>query len=226
VTRKRRLVLGSVLLVVACALTPVYNGARHVYGWWRVAQSPHGAMPPLPVKSPVAAKILADAKTQIGTLYDASYRTIAYPMGDVETGKGACTDVVIRSLRAAGYDLQSLVHEDMKAHWQSYPKTWHLSAPNPNIDHRRVPNQMAYLRRHAVALPLSTVGSDLQTWQPGDIVYWNTGNTNNTRLHTGIVSDTRNEKGEPFVIHNGSVCVEDDALTRWRIIGHFRFPRN
>ena len=31
--------------------------------------------------------------------------------------KGACTDVVIRAFRAAGYDLQRLIHEDMKAHF-------------------------------------------------------------------------------------------------------------
>ena len=180
---------------------------------------------PLVPRSASAAKILAGAKSQIGTRYDASYQTIAYPMGDVAASKGACTDVVIRALRAAGFDLQKRVHDDMSARFNAYPTTWGLDAPNPNIDHRRVPNQMVYFAKYGRALPLSTTGNALQSWQVGDIVYWNTGNSGNTRLHTGIVSDTRDWRGLPYVIHNGSICIEDDALDRWPIIGHFRFPR-
>ena len=183
-------------------------------------------LPPLQPQSPVAAQILAGAKAQVGTRYDASYQTISYPMGDVEANRGACTDVVIRALRSAGFDLQKRIHLDMKARWNAYPNKWGLEAPNPNIDHRRVPNQMVYFRRYAQVLPLQTSGPNLKTWQVGDIVYWNTGNTGNTRLHTGIVSDTRDARGLPYVIHNGSVCLEEDALDRWKIIGHFRFPKS
>ena len=146
-------------------------------------------------------------------------------MGDVAASRGACTDVVIRALRAAGYDLQKLVHDDMSARFDAYPKTWGLEAPNPNIDHRRVPNQMVYFAKFGRALPRATTGAALKSWQVGDIVYWNTGNGDNTRLHTGIVSDTRDWRGLPYVIHNGSLCIEDDALDRWPIIGHFRFPK-
>lgn len=198
--------------------------APQIYAPLRVVVAQRGAMVPLVPQSPVAARILAGAKAQIGTRYDASYREIAYPMGDVNSSRGACTDVVIRALRSAGYDLQQRVHQDMLARWNAYPKTWGLSAPNANIDHRRVPNQMVYFRRYGRALPLDASGQNLQSWQPGDIVYWNTGNASNTRLHTGIVSDTRDARGLPFVVHNGSVCLEDDALDRWPIIGHFRFP--
>ncbi len=180
---------------------------------------------PLVPQSATAAQILAGAKSQIGTRYDASYQTIAYPMGDVDAAKGACTDVVIRALRAAGYDLQKRVHDDMTARFDAYPKTWGLESPNPNIDHRRVPNQMVYLRKYERELPRETTGRALQSWQVGDIVYWNTGNSDNTRLHTGIVSDTRDWRGLPYVIHNGSICLEDDALDRWPIIGHFRLSR-
>ena len=184
-------------------------------------------MAPLKPRSATAARILAGAKAQIGTTYDASYQTIAYPMGDVDASRGACTDVVIRALRHAGYDLQKRVHDDMSARWKAYPhpREWNLNAPNANIDHRRVPNQMVYLRRFGRVLPLETSGPSLQSWQVGDIVYWNTGAAGNTRLHTGIVADTRDARGLPVVIHNGSVCREDDALDRWPIIGHFRFPR-
>ena len=187
--------------------------------------TPHRNKSPLQPHNATAAKILAGAKAQIGTHYDASYQTISYPMGDVAASKGACTDVVIRALRNAGFDLQKRIHDDMTARFNAYPKTWGLDAPNANIDHRRVPNQMVYFAKYGRELPLSTSGANLKSWQVGDIVYWNTGSAGNTRLHTGIVSDTRDWRGLPYVIHNGSICIEDDALNRWPIIGHFRFPR-
>ena len=206
-------------LLALCALAALGAGATFLPDF-----TSHRDRAPLQPQSAAATKILAGAKAQIGTRYDASYQTIAYPMGDVSPDKGACTDVVIRALRAAGYDLQRRIHDDMSARWQAYPKSWGLEAPNPNIDHRRVPNQMVYLRKYGRELPRETSGKALQSWQVGDIVYWNTGNLGNTRLHTGIVSDRRDWRGLPYVIHNGSVCIEDDALDRWPIIGHFRFP--
>ena len=215
------------VLAVGVLGAALFAGARYapqMSAWMGVPAVPRGAMAPLVPQTPVAAKILAGAKAQIGTRYDASYQEIGYPMGDVDARRGACTDVVIRSLRAAGYDLQGRIHADMSARWNAYPKKWGLSAPNANIDHRRVPNQMVYFARYGRALPLETSGAALQSWQPGDIVDWNTGSTGNTRLHTGIVSDTRDARGLPYVIHNGSVCLEEDALDRWPIIGHFRFP--
>lgn len=218
------------ILLACCGLAllawPLRNAGLRIYAQWRVSHSPRGMMAPLQPATPTAFHILNGAKSQIGTLYDASYQRISYPQGDVAASRGACTDVVIRALRASNVDLQARVHNDMTRAWNVYPhpRAWNLSAPNAHIDHRRVPNQMTYLRRHAQSLPLSTTGANLKTWQPGDIVYWNTGARGNLRLHTGIVSDARNARGEPFVIHNGSVCIEDDALTRWPIIGHFRFP--
>lgn len=62
-------------------------------------------------------------RTTHSVRYDGSYRSITYPNGDVPGNTGVCTDVVIRSYRALGIDLQQLVHEDMKAHFKSYPKT-------------------------------------------------------------------------------------------------------
>ena len=68
-----------------------------------------------------AAQIVAAAKTQIGNGYDADYRVIAYPGGDVPAGRGACSDVVIRALRSVKIDLQQRVHEDMTASRTTYP---------------------------------------------------------------------------------------------------------
>jgi uncharacterized protein YijF (DUF1287 family) len=180
-------------------------------------------LPPLKPQSVTAAKILAAAKSQQGTIYDANYRTISYPGGDVPREQGACTDVIVRALRAIGFDLQQLIHHDMRRNFNIYPQKWGLPGPNTNIDHRRVPNQMRYFERHGTALTCRVTPQTLSQWQPGDLVYWDTGRG---RLHTGVVSDSRNSRGEPYVIHNGWVCIEDDALTRWKIVGHYRFPRS
>ena len=123
---------------------------------------------------------------------------------------------MIRSLRAAGYDLQKLVHEDAKAHRDAYPRIQRLDT---NIDHRRCPNLQVFFTRHGLRLTTDTSKRD--QWQPGDIVFWKLPLNLD---HTGIVSDLRRDDGLPFVIHNMSVCYEEDALTNWPIVGHYRFP--
>ena len=51
--------------------------------------------------------------TTKSVVYDPSYFTMNYPNGDVPSGKGVCTDVLIRAYRKIGIDLQKEVHEDM-----------------------------------------------------------------------------------------------------------------
>ena len=87
-------------------------------------------------------QLVTDAKKQIGVTkyYDPAYTRLSYPMGDVPLIKGVCTDVVVRSLRQQGIDLQQKIHEDMRKHFKVYPNKWGLKAPDKNIDHRRVPN--------------------------------------------------------------------------------------
>lgn len=64
--------------------------------------------------------------TQQAVVYDPSYFSIPHPNGDVPADRGVCTDVVIRAYRKLGIDLQKEVHEDMKAHFNVYPKKWGL----------------------------------------------------------------------------------------------------
>src|SRR6186713_226086 len=97
----------------------------------------------------------AVAQTRSQVIYDGSYRRIAYPGGDVPESIGVCTDVVIRAYRRAGIDLQVKVHEDMKGAFRTYPQLWGMSGPDPNIDHRRVPNLQAFFRRAGAELPIS-----------------------------------------------------------------------
>jgi uncharacterized protein YijF (DUF1287 family) len=192
----------------------------------------HGGRRPLPVAPPtgltgrqraIAERIVQGARAQVerGVLYDASYRVIAYPGGDVRADRGACTDVLIRALRSAGCDLQKLIHDDMRRHFDRYPRRYGLTAPDANIDHRRVPNQIAFLRRHGRELPSATTGAAAATWQPGDLVYWRLPNGTG---HCGVLSDARNDQGLPLVIHNLQVARQEDCLTAWEIVAHFRYP--
>lgn len=140
----------------------------------------------------------------------------------MDAAYGACTDVIIRAFRNAGIDLQQLIHEDMAANFALYPARWGLTAPDPNIDHRRIPNQMQFFKRFGQELTLKT-DTDFKQWQWGDLVYWR---FNNGDEHCGIVSDRTSTDGRPLVIHNAGIAREEDCLERWEIIGHFRFPLN
>lgn len=151
--------------------------------------------------------------------YTGSYVKLDYPGGDVPANTGVCTDVIIRSYRSAfGFDFQKAVHEDMKANFSAYPKNWGLMRTDRNIDHRRVPNLEAYLKRQNAKLPISKKGSD---YKPGDIVSWRlSGNL----PHIGIVSDRKAWDGTPMIIHNvGAGPQEENVLFAYKINGHFRY---
>ena len=142
--------------------------------------------------------------------YNASYQKIPYPNGDVSNG-GACTDVIIRVLRANGIDLQKEVHEDMLVNFNLYPQKWGLSKPDPNIDHRRVPNLMTYFSRKGYSITN-------RQFQAGDIICWDLGGL----THIGIYLH------DEAVYHNiGPYArIEEDFLYKYKIIGHYRINFN
>jgi uncharacterized protein YijF (DUF1287 family) len=154
--------------------------------------------------------------------YDPSYVQIAYPNGDVPANRGVCTDVVIRAYRKLGIDLQKEVHEDMKTNFDKYPKTWGLSRPDKNIDHRRVPNLMVFFSRHGTVKNISQNPSD---YQPGDIVCWDLNGRGLT--HIGIVSGKKSNDGKRnLMIHNiGGGQVLEDCLFDFKIIGHYAYKK-
>ncbi|MEM7213071.1 MAG: DUF1287 domain-containing protein [Pseudomonadota bacterium] len=150
--------------------------------------------------------------------YDPSYVSIPYPMGDVPSDTGVCTDVVIRAFRALGIDLQQRVHEDMKRNFSKYPKIWGLRRTDTNIDHRRVPNLETFLKRRGAALP---VKSDPALFLPGDIVSWR---LPNNLPHIGIVTNRKGRSGAFMIAHNiGWGPKVEDMLFQYRIHGHFRW---
>jgi hypothetical protein len=161
----------------------------------------------------------AVAQTTQRVRYDGAYRRIPYPMGDVPPDIGVCTDVIVRAYRAVGIDLQQRVHEDMRTAFAAYPRAWGLARPDPNIDHRRVPNLQTYFRRRGTARPRSSAAAD---YQPGDVVSWMLpGNL----PHIGIVGERRSADGaRPLIVHNiGRGPEIEDMLFAYPITGHYRF---
>jgi uncharacterized protein YijF (DUF1287 family) len=159
----------------------------------------------------------ARRQTQSSVTYDGAYSRIGYPLGDVPSNRGVCTDVVIRAYRSIGIDLQVLVHEDMRAHFDRYPRLWGLSRPDSNIDHRRVPNLQRFLERAD-----AKIRSPRSAYLPGDLVTWMLpGNL----PHIGIVSERRAAgSANPLILHNiGAGPVEDDILFAYPITGHYRY---
>jgi uncharacterized protein YijF (DUF1287 family) len=153
--------------------------------------------------------------------YDPTYFVIGYPNGDVPANLGVCTDVVIRTYRKLGIDLQKEVHVDMSSNFRLYPKKWGSSKTDKNIDHRRVPNLMTFFTRFGTVKKISQNGSD---YQPGDIVCWDLGRG---LTHIGIVSRKKSYDGQRYqIIHNiGSGQVLEDCLFDYKIIGHYTYKK-
>ncbi|VAW75336.1 Uncharacterized protein YijF [hydrothermal vent metagenome] len=166
----------------------------------------------------------AKERTTHDVTYDGSYFSIPYPGGDVPSNIGVCTDVVIRSFRQAGIDLQKNVHEDMSRNFHLYPskRIWGLGKPDSNIDHRRVPNLRVFFERFGVSLQVTTKAED---YLPGDLVTWRLpGNL----PHIGIVIDEKSSEGNiPLISHNiGNGPKISNMLFDYPITGHYRYPVN
>jgi uncharacterized protein len=127
-------------------------------------------------------------------------------------GEGVCTDVIWMAYKEAGYTLRRMVNKDIAENTAAY---WRITTPDTAIDFRRVNNLYIYLRRKAIELTPDL--SQVEQWQPGDIVvFWGS--------HIGIVSDKRDRFGVPFMIHHGGgLNREESAMHRQPILGHFRF---
>jgi uncharacterized protein len=159
--------------------------------------------------------------TKQKVIYDPAYFKIPYPNGDVPPGKGVCTDVIIRTYRKLGVDLQKEVHEDMKNNFAQYPKNWGLKTTDRNIDHRRVPNLMTFFTRHNGRLNISDNPAD---YKPGDIVTWDLGGG---VTHIGIVVDRKSpDLKRNLIVHNiGNGQEIADCLFQYKITGHYRYRK-
>ena len=140
--------------------------------------------------------------------YKSKYYDTGYPNDEY----GVCTDVVAFGLKGAGYDLMELVNEDIKNNKDLY----NIDTIDKNIDFRRVKNLKIYFKRKTISL--TTDPKKIEEWQAGDIVIF--------KKHIGIVSDKRNKRGVPFIIHHANPYqryYEEDILEyRNDIVGHYR----
>jgi uncharacterized protein YijF (DUF1287 family) len=176
------------------------------------------AQPTAKANALVAAAL---SQTKDTVTYNGAYFKITYPMGDVPAQYGVCTDVVIRAYRKLGFDLQQLVHEDMRANFSLYPakKHWGQTKTDTNIDHRRVPNLQTFFTRHGKKL---SVSNDAKNYQVGDLVTWTLpGNL----PHIGIVTNKRSADDQrPLIVHNiGAGPQLEDMLFDYTISGHYRY---
>lgn len=153
--------------------------------------------------------ILNNAKEYIKTKpkYKSKYYSTGYPNDEY----GVCTDVVGFALKGSGYDLMTLVNQDIKLHKERY----NIKIIDKNIDFRRVNNLNIYFKYNSISLTLDP--KEITKWQGGDIVVF--------KKHIGIISDKRNSKGINYVIHHShpfQINYEEDILEKYEIIGHYR----
>lgn len=153
--------------------------------------------------------------------YDPAYFSIEYPNGDIPKNKGVCTDVIIRSYRKLGIDLQKEVHEDMIKNFSEYPnfQKWGMTKTDTNIDHRRVPNLEIYFERKGEKL---LVTQDPKDYKTGEIVTWL---INDKLPHIGIVTNKKSNDGQRnLIVHNvGNGQVLQDCLFEYKIVGHYKY---
>ncbi len=124
--------------------------------------------------------------------------------------KDSENDIIETTFKNAGYSLRDMINNDIIDNKDKY---------NVNeIDFTRISSLVIYFDRYAEKLTLDP--KEIKEWQPGDIVVF----SNN---HIGIISDKRNNKGIPYVIHNNNQTnIEEDYLTKNHITNHYRFNAN
>jgi uncharacterized protein YijF (DUF1287 family) len=152
------------------------------------------------------------------------YIKMKYPGGDVDRKMGVCTDVIIRSVRNAGLDLQQALHEDILKRPKAFPMI--RRAADANIDQRRVGTLLPYFKKHWEA-HTAKLDDESDPLRPGDIILMDTFPSRSGPDHIGIISDQVGEHGLPLVINNwtyGTVTSEMDLLSFVPVLYRFRSP--
>ncbi|KAB7788245.1 hypothetical protein F7D08_0986 [Bifidobacterium cebidarum] len=226
---KRRKVIIAIIIVIALMIAVGISAGRYLTQQFRTDSAPSAQPSTKPMTasynpSPVdfngngvddygdivaGARKDAEARPQ----YDDGYYQGGYPPDD----RGACTDLVWRAFREAGYDLKAMVDADIAADPASYASV--APNPDPNIDFRRTGVLDVFFSKYGQTLTTDT--ADTSAWQAGDIVVFE-----HTR-HIGVISDKRDGNGLPFVLHNmGQRQRENDYFAfkhHMTVTGHYRF---
>jgi uncharacterized protein YijF (DUF1287 family) len=221
-----RLAVGSVELALRAGdraeLAPLL-AAHRTYVFEQRVELPPGDADDDGIPDPLDVLIGAHKTALNADRYDGRYEAIPYPGGDVPREIGVCTDVVIRALRNAGYDLQRAVHDDIRKRRAAYPM---VRTPNPHIDHRRVKSLLPYFERHHAAhSPRANDARD--PLRPGDVVFMDTFPDRPGTEHVGIVSDLVDAQGNTLVINNwtdGTVTRPMELLSWLEVTHRYRLP--
>ena len=176
-----------------------------------------------------AKKQLIKPATNIFTLGDDELNY--YAGGDPPSDIAISTDIIARAFLEAGFILKELVDKDISSNFDQYPlrKNWGQKTTDSNIDYRRIQNLEIFFSRNA--LSLGTVfnksdAADLQSWYPGDILFFDMDGDGFTDC-AAIISDATNRNGIPKVIYNyiePGFTVEEDILGEKAMTGHYRYP--
>lgn len=172
--------------------------------------APDGVSPALDAET-FGLRLARAAESQVGSfvIYNDDYRSISYPMGDVNSLFGVCTDVVVRAYRMLGLDLQALVHRARSG------------SGDTSIDHRRTEVLRRFFSAEGESLPVTTYPED---YRAGDIVTYYRPQNRGTRVHIAIVSSATAPSGRPMIVHNRGWGPQlEDALFVDEITGHYRY---
>lgn len=153
--------------------------------------------------------------------YGGGYRRIDYPNGDIPREDGVCTDVVVRSVRNLGLDIQEELQKDIKKRPRAFPM---VKKRNANIDHRRVKTLLPYFKKQW-DLRSDVLDDADDPWRPGDIVFMDTFPNRKGPDHIGVLSNTRAPSGRLLVINNwtnGYTTSEMDLLGSIPVTHRFR----
>ena len=152
-------------------------------------------------------------------LYDDAYFSMKYPMGDPPKNKGVCTDVTIRAMRNAGFDLQELIHKDIRRNRSRYKA---IKSVDRAVDHRRVRNMLPYFKAHYKLINTRLDWNTRSTYLPGDIIFMDVTSIWPGADHVGVIADKSDDMGFPYQIHNLSTTGYDVVHLRYRLLHHFR----
>lgn len=208
--------LGAQFLAAALLCLSSFTSAADNAGPSQQGVAPGGTAEAAPIETTEAAQSFgwrlanaALARRWVPVVYTPAYVKIDYPGGDVPWYTGVCTDVVVRSYRALGIDLQVEVHKAR------------VGSGDTNIDHRRVNVLRKFFSRKGQSLPVTT---DAALYKPGDIVTMHLPEGLSSKTHIAIVTQHKSAAGVPLIIHNRGYGVQlEDWLFARKITGHYRY---
>ncbi|WP_018970936.1 DUF1287 domain-containing protein [Rubritalea marina] len=152
-------------------------------------------------------------------IYDSGYYQIDFPAGDIPQEREGEADLLVRSFRSVGVDLQERVHQDMDNAFRSYPQLWGMRKPDSNIDHRRIPNLQRYFERIEVQM---SVERDAVLYENGDVVIWR--KPDGSLISGIVVPGPGARSAEKWVVSNrgfGSQWI--DSLLDYDVVGHYKY---